>query len=107
MLGLRQAAAAPTAEVTCSALQEGHPVSPAPAPPSSPTPPRGMALAVPPKTAAYQLLWREEEAVGGRRLLQGMGDGVREGVGGRKRTKKTGDINKDEGKGGELCSTQT
>lgn len=68
-----------TAEVTCSALHEGHPVSPAPAPPSSPTPPRGMALAVPPKTAAYQLLWREKEAVGGRRLLQGTGDGAREG----------------------------
>lgn len=29
------------------------------------------------------------------------------GVGGKEEDQKTGDINKDEGKGGELCSTQT
>lgn len=107
ILGLRRAAAVLTAEVTCSALHEGHPVSPAPSPPSSPTPPRGMALAVPPKPAAYQLLWREEEAVGGRRL-QGGGDGGR-GKGKKKKEEdqEKGDINKDERKGGELYSIQT
>lgn len=69
--------------------------------PTRDTAPRGMALAVPPKTAAYQLLWREEEAVGGRRLMQGAG-GWSEEAGRREgRGPKPGDINKDEGKGGD------
>lgn len=48
-----------------------------------------MALAVPPKPAAYQLLWREGEAVGGRGL-QGGEDAGRKRVENkkRKRTKK-------------------
>lgn len=45
--------------------------------------------------------------MGGRRLLQGAGDGARKGGGGKEEDQKTGDINKDEGKGGELYSTQT
>lgn len=108
ILGLRRVAAVLTAEVTCSALRERHPVSRAPAPPSSPTPPRGMALAVPPKTAAYQLFWREEAAVGGRRLQGGAGWRERERKKKKEEDQEKGNINKDEGKGGgggELYST--
>lgn len=35
------------------------------------------------------------------------GDGARKGGEGKEEDQKTGDINKDEGKGGELHSTQT
>lgn len=100
ILGLRRVAAVPTAEVTCSALRERHPVSRAPAPPSSPTPPRGMALAVPPKTAAYQLFWREEAAVGGRRLQGGAGWRERERKKKKKRTKKKETLIRMKEKGG-------
>lgn len=72
--------------------------------PQHPPAPPGMALAVPPNPAAYQLLRRGEEAVGGRRL-QGGGE-RRE----RERKKKEedqakGDINKDEGEGGNCTQT--
>lgn len=106
ILGLRRVAAVLTAEVTCSALRERHPVSRAPAPPSSPTPPRGMALAVPPKTAAYQLFWREEAAVGGRRLQGGAGWRERERKKKKKRTKKKETLirMKEKGGGGGSCT---
>lgn len=95
ILGLRRVAAELTAEVTCSALHEG-----APAPPRTP----GDGISCATKPSCLSAPPEGEEAVGGRRL---QGGGERRERERKEEDQAKGDINKDEGEGGNCNQTRT